>query len=420
MKRELSIERRDDHFHLRFHKYMGPWEGHQIEHVLDLEEVEPPPDGEHYEQVLGPNQAYMWHEMSPDPELHALVTADRLETLAAFVRDRDVTVIEGAELLPEPPAQAHVHYEVKDDTPDGSYVALIEKRHASVWERGPKAVIGALSVRLIPALLIVFVIVVASRHYGDKSSAVSIDEFFARAQRPAVEQGFVDGLLSPDFSHLVRNEIRSVSFASGNRMLLGDGNYLVFDGVTEVMPWLNCASMNRTPITIEASTADAVVRVLNVRCGGNIVGRDLTMRRIAKLPPGDTQPPRTASRTADTYRILDTMPVGSDDGALLEDYVGDRLSLTGVLANEDSRLVLRASDGSGVVIETRTPAPKMRTFLEVFTGDPGPVTVDFEFQRVYPWTDRQDATRARESTRLAGEALLLSASAQNYHVHARR
>ncbi len=420
MKRELSIERRDDHFHLRFHKYMGPWEGHQIEHVLDLEEVEPPQDGEHYEEVLGPNQAYMWREMSPDPELHALVTADRLETLATFIRDRDVTVIEGAELLPAAPAHAHVHYEVKDDTPDGSYVALIEKRHASVWERGPKAFIGALSVRLIPALLLVFVIVVASRHYGDKYSKVSIDEFFARAQRPPTEQGFVKGLLSPDFSHLVRNEIRSVSFASGNRMLLGDGNYLVFDGVNDVMPWLNCASMSRTPITIDATTAYATVAVLNVKCGGDVVGRDLTMRRIAKLPAGDPQPPRAASTTGDTYRILDTLPAGSDDDALLEAYVGDRLSLTGVLANEEGRLVLRTPDGSGVVIEARSPAPKMRAFLEVFTGDPGPVTVDFEFQRAYPWTDQQDATRGRESTRLAGEGLLHSASAQNYHVQARR
>jgi hypothetical protein len=54
MQRELTIESHGEFYHLRFHNYMGPWEGHQIEKVLDLEEVEPPPDGESYESVLGP------------------------------------------------------------------------------------------------------------------------------------------------------------------------------------------------------------------------------------------------------------------------------------------------------------------------------------------------------------------------------
>ena len=95
MHRELTIERRGELYHLRFHNYMGPWEGHQIEKLLDLEEVPAPPDGTSYEEVLDANQAYLWHAMDFDPDLHALVTEDRLPRVAQIVRDRQVEVLEG-------------------------------------------------------------------------------------------------------------------------------------------------------------------------------------------------------------------------------------------------------------------------------------------------------------------------------------
>lgn len=419
MERELTIERRGEHYHLRFHKYMGPWEGHQIEKVLDLEEVAPPPDGERYEEVLRPNQAYLWHEMSFDPELHALVTADRLENLAVFVRDRDVVVLEGSEFLPPAPERAHVHYEAKDDTPEGSYVAHLEKRHASVWEQGPRAVIGAVLLRVIPAALLVFVIVVAGRHYGDKYSDVSVDQMFARANRAVVQQSAMEQLITPDFSHLVRNEIRSITFAHGNRMLLGDGNLLAFEGAGDVMPWLTQASMSRAPIVIDATARDGEVRASKVVCGGQVLARDVVVQRVAKLPPGDSTPLRAASPQEGMYRIVATLPVQRDADALLEEYAGDRLSLTGVLRQEGERLVLRLPDGSGVVLTIKTTGPKMRAFLEVFVDDPAAVVVDVELDRVYPWLDARDPQRQRESTSLAGEAELHSASAQNYHVHGR-
>lgn len=419
MKRELSIERRGDLFHVRLHKYMGPWEGHQIEKVLDLEEVPPPPDGEQYEQVLGPNQAYLWREMSFDPEMHALITADRLDRLAIFVRDREVTVLAGAEFLPEPPPQAHLQFEAKDDTPEGSYIAAIDKRHESVWQQGPKAVIGALLVRAIPLAIVVFAIVVAGRHYGDKYNVVGIDEMFARAQRPAAEQSSVSRLIDPDFSHLVRTEVRTVSYASQNRMLIGDGNYVAFEGASEVMPWLNRASMNRQPIVLQAASSDGTVRVQEVRCGGDVLGRGLVLRRIAKLPTGDTAPSRTNTEQNGSFWIVGSLPVARDADAALEQYRGKRLCLEGSLVREGDQLVLRARDGSGVWLDDANVLPKMRSFVAAFTGEPGPVMVDVQLQTVFPWSDRADPTRQRENTRIAGIASLRSASAQNYHVHGR-
>ena len=413
MQRELTIERRGEFYHLRFHNYMGPWEGHQIERILDLEEVEPPPGGEHYEEVLGPNQAYLWHEMDFDPDLHALVTADRLERVAVLVRDRDVHVKEGSELLPEPPPTAHVDYELRDDTPDGSYVALIEKRHESAWDKGPKAVAGAFVLRAVPAIVVILAIVVIGRHTGDKREVVPIGEMFRRAAAPTAEQGFLASVFDPDHSHLVRHEIRSVSYASGSRMLLGDGNYLSFEGAGQVMPWLTVASTRSSPLVVDATIVDGGVHVDQVTCADETLGKDLRLRYLGRLPAGDGAPSRGTQGREGMFQPVAGLPRRADDAQALRNLEGQRISVEGRLVREGDRLLLRTGDGTGLEVRAPGVTRKMQAFLDVFTDDPGPITVDVVVTEVRPRDERVDAS-------VVGEAEIYSASAQNYHVIGRR
>jgi hypothetical protein len=415
MQRELTIEVHGELYHLRFHNYMGPWEGHQIEKALDLEEVEPPPDGESYESVLGPNQAYLWHEMDFDSDLHALVTADRLERVAQIVRDRDVEVLEGADLLPEPP-EGHLHVETSAAT-GGSYVDYIEGRHRSVWERGPKAVAGAFLLRAIPVVIVVLLIVVIGRHTGEKYETVQLGQMFARAQSPAVQQGWWDALIDPDHSEMVRHEIRRVRYAAGPYMILADGHFLCFEGADEVMPWLNEMQFRSAPLIVDAVAGDGELRVARVRCGTEVLATDLVLERVARLAPSDEQPVRGPLAREAGFRKLDQLDLTAEAG--VDTLEGRSIALDGRIVREDGRHVLRTEGGTGVVLRMSSVDHELEEFVDAVTGRPCPVTLDLVVREVFPWTRRGEGPTRRDD-QLLGVATIRSASAQNHHVVGRR
>ncbi len=415
MQRELTIEAHGELYHLRFHNYMGPWEGHQIEKALDLEEVEPPPDGESYDSVLRPNQAFLWHEMDFDSDLHALVTADRLTRVAQVVRDRDVKVLEGADLLPEPPGEP-LHVATSSE-PYTSYVDTIEQRHQSVWERGPKAVAGAFALRAIPVLIVAVAIVVVARHTGDRYETVPLGQMFARAERPTVEQSWWSAVLDPDHSRLVRHEIRRVRYASGPYMILADGHFLCFEGADEVMPWLNEMRARSAPLIVDAVAADGELRVERVHCAGQVLARDLVLERVARLASSDEQPVRGPLAQEVGFRTFDRLDLGAEAG--VDTLEGRSIALDGRIVLESGRHVLRTEGGTGVVLRTSQLGHALREFVDAITGRPCPVTLDLVVREIYPWTRRGEGP-SRQEDRLLGVATIRSASAQNHHVVGRR
>ena len=417
MHRELTIERRGELYHLRFHNYMGPWEGHQIEKLLDLEEVPAPPDGTSYEEVLDANQAYLWHAMDFDPDLHALVTEDRLPRVAQIVRDRQVEVLEGKDLLPEPPAE-RIGVEVGADAEADSYVARIEERHRSSWERGPKAFLGALLLRVVPLVIVVYAVIVIGRHTGDHYEAATLGQIFGRAQAPVAEASTWERWTDPDHSHLMRHEIRRVLYASGPDMILGDGHFLHFEGAQDVMPWLKQVQSTSSPIVLETLAADGRVTVQRVRCGNEVLATDLELERIARLAPSSRQPPQRDDLGGNgAFRRMDRIEAGEDaDVASLE---GAALCVEGTIESHDGRRVLRTANGAGVMLEITGAGPQLAEFLEVFTDRGEPLRVDLMLREVYPYDTRGSGPQRKDDA-IVGVGRVYSASAQNHHVVGRR
>ena len=402
MHRELAIERRGEHFLLRFHDYMGPWEGHQIEQLLDLEEIPTPSDTEHDAEVLGANQCYLWHAMGFDPELHALVTEDRLVRVAQIVRDREVEVTAGADLLPAPPPE-RLHLDPGHGPSATSYVDLIEERHRSPWQRGPKAFVTAALVRIVPLVVVVYAIIIFGRHTGDHFETVGLAEVFQRAQEPVAEQNLWERWTNPDRSHEVRHEIRRILYASGSHMIVGDGSFLEFAGVRDVMPWVRQVQMRSAPLVIDAISTDGTVRVQEVRCGSEVLADRLELRRVARFAPSTQHPRREDAPGA--FRTVEAIPEGAED----ESLEGAAVSLTGSVVDREGRRVLRTQDDHELLIELAGSSLHLETFLDAIAGTECPVQIDAVLSGLGEAPDG-----------LLGTATVHSASAGNYHVVGRR
>lgn len=417
MDRQLTIEPHGENFHLLFHNYMGPWEGHQIEKALDLEEVEPPEGGEDFASVLGPNQAYLWHEMSPDPDLHALITADRLPRLAALVRDREVQVLEGAELLPEPPPRE----ETPAPEPEGqSYIEYIDRRHQSVWHRGWKAVMSAALIRVVPAVLVALLLVVASRHIGDSYSEASLAEIWSRAERPIPEQSQLDYLISPDRSHLMRHRMTVIRFAEGDRMIVGGGHLVRWEGLDDVDPLVRTAASRRLPLVVEAQVGNGRVRVDRLQCGNDTMARNVQLIREDKFAPSDQAPSRKSSAGGESFQRLADIPWSTAESDQAEALEGRFVSVKGGVVREDDTLVLRDLEGVGIELDLRGGSQQLRHFIETMAPLASEMTVDVELVDVYPWLDPGDADHSRKTRKVIGRGAVCSASAESYHIVDRR
>lgn len=415
MHRELTVERRGDLFHLRFHDYLGPWEGHRIEEFLDLEEVALDP-GDDEGAGLGPNQCRLLHAMDFGPELVALVTEDRLSRVAQIVRDRRVEVLAGDDLLPEPPPE-HVVFDKEAEAVEDGYVARIEERHRPPWARGPRAFAGALLLRVVPLALVVFVGVVIARHTGDRHESVGLAEMFTRAGETRAEQGLWSAWTNPDHSHLVRHEIRHVLYADGPHMILGDGHFLTFEGARDVMPWLDTVRMASKPLVVDAEAREGKVHVTEVRCGSQVLATNLELLRVARLNATHAEPARGGADAAGVFRLVADLEAGPDaDVAALD---GAAVSLEGRIVDEDDRLVLRTAAGAGVILDVSAAGPLVGRFVDTVAGRGCRVRVDVKMREVFPWRDGEDGVLRAEHG-LLGTADVYSASAQNHHVVGRR
>jgi hypothetical protein len=94
---------------------------------------------------------------------------------------------------------------------------------------------------------------------------------------------------------------------------------------------------------------------------------------------------------------------------------GARISLEGVVKQEDTGLVLRFKNGAGVVLHPRQEGTPCDHLLRLFVDDPNTIQVDGVLSRVYLLVDREDPLHSRKSTRLIGDFAVYSASAQRYH-----
>jgi hypothetical protein len=405
--RQLTIEPRGENFLLKFHDYEGPFEGHQITRELGVREVKPPADGT--PDALAPGEGFLVHAMDYHPDLVAVVTRDSLEPLVRLIDRHNVTVCKGKEHLPA----LHIEH------PDENYIDYLEKLHVPVWHRGPKAVTGAILIRAIPALLVIGALVVASRHYGDHYRDVSVEELFAMTGQPRVEQSAIGNFFNPDHSHLVRIKVHSIRFMRDNRFIMADGNYLMVDGLDRIQPIFELAGMRSTAPTFDIDLQSGEALVQQLRLGDDVQARNVVLKRVAALGDSDAMPPRGGNGDNDG-RFQEFSELPYDDTVTLENVLGQKVSLTGTIVQEGQDYMLRMANGAKLVLDVSQATEPMHTFLAAFNDGSTEVEVDVVVRRIYDWRDRQMPERSRGETKFVGEATLYSASAQNYHIVARR
>jgi hypothetical protein len=256
---------------------------------------------------------------------------------------------------------------------------------------------------------------VATRHFGDHRTEVPIDTVFKRARRPAPEQGFLARVFDPDHSRELRTKIQSVRYAEGERVILADGNMLELAGVRDAMALFREASgYNKAP-AFDADIVDGSVRVGQVTAGSAVLARDITLRRVAKLPPSAVKPDRHDVPSDDGYWEQEVLP--HDSEAYLRDLVGEKISVTGRLVrDEEDRLVLMTHQNTGIVLEVNDRARSIRALFDAFVDTGEELQVDMTLRSLFPWIDSEQPERSRRTTKLIGVGRTASASAQNYHV----
>lgn len=405
MDRQLVIRPHGELFHVAFHNYMGPFEGHQIGEWLGLEEIEPPED-EVGPEPLREGQYYLWHEMDRHPDLHALVGAGRLGDVARVIDHFHVRVIKGNRFLPEvEPEQPVV------ETPPPSYVEYIEEEHKPVWAKGPRAILHAVVAGAVPTILVVLALLVVSRHFGDHRDDVGLDEVFRRAQLDPVQQTAFQQFWNPDHSGELRTRLNSVCYIEGERVVLGDGNVLQFDGVGDVRRMMERARSVGIPPQIEIDLVDGRAEVVRIIVGDQELGQGTEIRQLARLPRTAGAPDRSnRANTAGWYQPT-RLPLG--DTPEMRDMEGRRLCLRGVLQNRDGVLELVCVEGERFWVEPVQTTPGLNAFIEYFADGQTDLSVDVVLDEVF-------RTSQQEATGVVGRGTLYSASAQNYHIMAAR
>ncbi len=402
MDRQVTIKPEGNLFHVKFHNYMGPFEGHRIGRWLGLEEVDPPsPDGDGSDGDLSEDQYYMWHALDRHPDLHALVSSRKMQRLAQATEHFHVRVVDGEELVPELPEELKEHHS------DESYIEYIEREHQSAFDKGPKAVLGAFLFRAAPVVVLALVALIASRHFGDHRQDVTVQAAFARAQKPAVSQSSLQGFFNPDYSHLLRAKLQAVCAVEDNRFMTKDGSYIAVEGMDDVMPVLRYAQEVYSAPLIEMSVVDGQLQVDQIVVGDRLFAQGTRLVQVASLKPTQETPYRGRSDKPGMFLKVDWPPEG---GA--ETLLGKRVSLEGKLEprTEDGRFVLRMSDGNGVALSVAAGFAPMIEAMGAFAERGETVEVDLAWQ-----TSEGDA-----SSSLVGEGVAYSLSNQNYHLIAKR
>ncbi len=421
MDRQLRIRRHNGHYHLIFHNFQGPHEGKQIGGYLGLELVDPPSEAQH-EQPPGLGQYFLWQAMSFHPDLHALVAEDRMPRVADLVQRMHIHVIEGEELLPQADGNTTAWEEAgKRAQPVHEHISMteeMEKLHERAWHRGPKAMVSAFLIRAVPVAVIILIGIILYRHLGNHYHTVEIREALRQAAQPRTEQSALEKFWKPDYSHMVHMQLRSANFAGGQRVICQNGDVLQFEGAHDIRAVLKKASEYSGLPQIYGEARDKAIYVQKLTAGNAILLKNVVLRRVESLPKCAPKPKRVSPGNTDGFQEFDELD--PDDQLGLDAVAGKRISLEGTVRQEEQGRVLRFENGAGVVLVTTKKNTPCDRLLKLFIGDPSTLQVDGILQKVYPLVDRKDPAHSRKKTRLIGEFLVYSASAQHYHAVDRR
>jgi hypothetical protein len=406
MDRQLVIRPHGEHFHVAFHNYMGPFEGHQIGETLGLEEIDPPVED------LGPEplqvgQYYLWHAMDRHPDLHALVSAEQLGDVARAIDEFHVRVLKGKRFLPE--REARGAKAVAEPPP--SYVEMIEEEHKPVWCRGPRAIIQAIVAGAIPTIVIVLTIMVLFRHFGDHRQEVGLDEVFRRANSPVPEQTAWQNFWNPDHSRELSVKLTAVAYIEGDQVILGDGHILQFAGLREARPVFEAARIAGVPPRLDIDVRGRRPILRGIYVADRIMGQGVELKRVARLPRTAEMPYRSSSASTSGFYMPTRLPLG--DTPEMRAMVGQRLCLRGNLVEQSGELQLHCVGGETFHVELARSDVSMQTFLDLFADGQTDLRMDLVLDEVY-------LTRKQEETGTIGMVRLLSVSAQNYHIVASR
>ncbi len=305
-----------------------------------------------------------------------------------------------------------------DEHAQPSILRSLEERHLADLEHKPGAVLRAVVIWLVVIVVGGGGLLLASRHLKDHHQRVSVDEIFVRAARPPVSQSALRRLLAPDYSCLVKTELRGVRFLDGERLVLADGSFLQLTGVGDLKTLLGGCASEKGPPVVHATIAGGKVQVERLLCGAQPVAKGGELQRVAKLDPTAAPPQRSASPSPGVFHEFTALPLEHDE--LLQGTIGAWISLKGNLKEEGGRLTLRMADGAGLVVSEAREGSSVDRFLKAFAGQTSPVQLDLVVGGVYPWDDPRDPQHSRKQVHLAGEAVVYSASAQNYHAADRR
>ncbi len=421
MDRKLAIRRHDEHFHLIFHDFQGPYEGKQIGNYLGLEQVDPPSEEEH-EQPPQLGKYFLWQAMSFHPDLHALVAEDRMPRVADLVQRMHIDVIEGKELLPEAAGSSSAWNDAAtkaQELPEHlSMTEEMERLHERAWHRGPKAMISAFLIRAVPTAIIILLGIILYRHLGNHYTEMEMREALRQAAHSRTEQGALAKFWNPDYSHMVHVPLRSANFAGGERVICQTGDVLRFEGAHDIRAVLKKASEYSGLPQIYGEARDGVLHVHRLSAGGTILLKNVTIRREETLPKSLRKPKRVSPGKTDGFQEYDELD--PEDQLGLDPLVGKRISLEGVVRQEGADRVLRFENNAGVVVVTQKPNTPCDRLLKLFVGDPSTLQVDGILRKIHPLVDREDPAHSRQNTKLVGEFLVYSVSAQHYHAVDRR
>jgi hypothetical protein len=433
MDREIVLERSGDVIHLILRHCRGPFTAKVLADRLHLVEVDPPANGGSKEFAKGPNgngnhggnghngsrheprngwrksglrigQYYELHPDSQDAEAHALLPSSLLGEIGRAAGDLHIPVIDAADLAVAAPA------EVNRATAAG-FKAIASAKNAAVIRK----VMGGFAASLVLVALAGAAGVLAWRTWSREEIAPS--ELVARTGEPSPPPtGLVGRMRLQVLARGIRIPLGGILFVSSNKLVLADGGFVAVEGAGDLHALAPLAAEANALPVIEARIArDAnggpVISVDRIRCGRSVFAKSGTVLPIATLEPSLATPARAeVPRSPKSFRIVSELRF--DRSREIQSLVGKRISVTGRLTFEDSRRVVRLANGTGLVL---TPLPvdsHVEPFLAGLVGDPEEIQFDLILQRMLPWTNRVP-TESRKQTQIAGEARVMSISAQS-------
>jgi len=426
MDREIVLERSGAAIHLVLRHCRGPFTAKVLADRLHLIEVDPPTNGGSRESSNGhkgngPNgstdkpengwrkshlkvgQYYELHPDSVDAEVHALLPPSLLAQVGQAGRDLHIPVIGDPGLIAVAPEVYPASVADLKVGGWGKLAALIRK------------VVGGLVTGLVLLALVATAGLLAWRTLTREE--ITMSELVVRTREGSPPPASpVRRIHDQMLTRGIRITFREVLFLNSTKLVLADGGFVAIQGAGDLRDLAPLAAQKKALPVIEArisraASGEPTVSVDRIHCGGSVFARSGTVLPIAALQPSMATPARAAEpRSAKSFRILSELRF--DRSRQIQSLLGKRISVAGRLTVEGPRRVVRLANGTGLIL---TPLPldsHLEPFLAGLVGDPEEIQFDLVLERMLPWESRNPA-ESRKQTRIAGEARVLSISAQS-------